>query len=101
METASEAESEALIQMLPKQPAEGEKCNGCGACCIAQRCQIAVMANGERKGPCEFLIMNVKEKKFACEFVVTEKRFNLDPQISKVLGIGKGCYTEGRTWEQV
>lgn len=42
-----------LKQAVAKKPRQGEPCNGCGACCLAEVCDFGMLVMTEtREGPC-------------------------------------------------
>lgn len=57
--------------MLPK-PAHGGKCNGCGRCCVDQRCPLAVAVFG-KGGSCPAL--EVRFPAFVCGLVENPQRY--------------------------
>ena len=77
------------LPVVPPKPPEGEPCNGCGHCCVAEQCDIGrffIPADeGEVYGG----------GSFACGLVVTPGEFGLPDGapdlVSEALGIGRGC----------
>ena len=41
-----------VIQPTPAKPLKGQPCNGCGDCCAAQPCKLAVELLACSTGPC-------------------------------------------------
>lgn len=111
---------------LPAKPFSGEPCNGCGYCCTASPCQLAIDYLHCSQGPC--VALETKDGRTHCGFVRnplgylfdTEKRQSegmakdaapdldaaraLSDTIAQVLGIGRGCDAEddedARAWPQ-
>lgn len=54
------------------KPAEGDPCNGCGLCCIAQVCDLGVTLGDDRN--CRALIQNT-DNTFSCGLVLDPYRF--------------------------
>jgi len=75
----------------PEKPEEGQKCNGCGFCCAAERCVPAILAIGDGPGPCPLMVF--EEGRFWCGLVMLEKEKGLEPLVRNILGIGRGCFT--------
>lgn len=80
------------MDTAPERPEYGDPCNGCGACCAAERCHIAVRAIGAGPGPCP--LMEFKDGRFWCQVVLAEEQMGVIPVVRKSLGIGKGCVSE-------
>ena len=40
----------------PRKPAEGEPCNGCGVCCLAEPCPVGMLVSRKRRGACVALV---------------------------------------------
>lgn len=76
-----------------KKPKYGEKCNGCGLCCMMEVCAIGKEAYGkDQKAPCPALIH--ASNRHWCKFVLAEDLLRTEPIIQNALGIGKGCCAE-------
>ena len=75
--------------MTPEKPKRGLPCNGCGFCCLAERCEAAVIAIGDAPGPCPLLTLH--DNRFWCGLVETESAASMEPLIKIALGIGTGC----------
>lgn len=90
---------------LPK-PKIGEKCNGCGLCCMMQVCmngayvQRLVNALGETiPGPCPALVRN-NDGSYACGIVLQPKKYIkgskypeevLRKNFAHMIGASRGC----------
>jgi hypothetical protein len=51
-------ETSQIIYMhpsAPRKPPEGEPCNGCGVCCLAQPCPLGVLLSAKTTGACHAL----------------------------------------------
>lgn len=75
-----------LMQKLERahreKPAEGERCNRCGWCCLTEVCQAGIATTGSDLAPCK----NLKGKpgNYRCALATT-------PAARQLLGIGTGC----------
>jgi hypothetical protein len=85
-------------QTAPEKPAEGHPCNGCGMCCAAEPCGIAVEFLGATEGPCP--AMQFEGGRFWCGMTRTPGAYMgapdfadgiLGPMFAEALGIGRGC----------
>jgi hypothetical protein len=98
------------IQHAPEKPREGEPCNGCGYCCAAEPCGVALkfipVHQWGARGPC--LAMEFEAGRFFCGLVrhptryidvgepaewKTELDATVGAMIARLLGVGKGCDT--------
>jgi hypothetical protein len=70
------------------KPKFGERCNGCGMCCIAEPCSLAVEALGEHEGPCKLL--EQADGRYYCG-LLRNAPAQLQPVIAFTLAIGSGC----------
>ena len=50
----------------PPQPAEGEPCNGCGVCCLAEPCPLGQLISRKRTGACNALRWSDAEARYRC-----------------------------------
>lgn len=57
----------------PEKPRKGQTCNGCGFCCAAERCPIAIILIGEGPGPCP--AMEFEGGRFWCGFLRNASRY--------------------------
>lgn len=76
------------LPVLP-WPGEEKPCNGCGLCCAAEPCSIAVEAGADGPGPCPFLTAH--DGRWWCALVECEARAGLPPLIADALAIGTAC----------
>lgn len=53
----------------PAKPAEGEPCNGCGLCCLAEPCPLGVLVSRRRKGACAALRWSDADQRYWCGMV--------------------------------
>ncbi len=72
------------------------ECKRCGKCCSEEICDIGIltitmMNDCIPEPPCPLLIL--VEGIFYCKLVLTEKEFYLEPIVTEMLGIGRGCDT--------
>lgn len=75
---------------LPKKPAYGDPCNGCGFCCMIEVCAIGKEVYGkDQQAPCPALIK--ASGRTWCKFVLAEDMLREPSIIGNALGIGKGC----------
>lgn len=52
--------------LAPAKPIEGEPCNGCGVCCLAQPCPLGMVLSGARTGACKALRWNDGATRYVC-----------------------------------
>lgn len=53
----------------PAKPAEGEACNGCGVCCLAEPCPLGMVWSGRRHGACAALHWSDSALRYECGLV--------------------------------
>lgn len=87
-----------MSESAPEYPGYGMPCNGCGFCCAAEPCQIAVDYAGAAEGPCP--AMQFEGDRFVCGMVRNPSRYMDVPpfadeiigaMFARALGVGKGC----------
>ncbi len=83
---------------VPRKPPEGDPCNGCGLCCAAALCAIAIELLDADQAPCP--AMEFAEGRFWCGLVRRPSRYCGTPPFSDrrirtlieaALAIGEGC----------
>jgi len=80
---------------LKIKPEYGDKCNGCGWCCMSEVCRIGKAVHGEDAvAPCPSLIK--ANNRYWCSLVLGEDITRLPALIGNALGIGKGCCSENK-----
>ncbi|MEY4766990.1 MAG: hypothetical protein RI907_3663 [Pseudomonadota bacterium] len=50
----------------PPKPPEGQPCNGCGLCCLAEPCPIGVVVSRRRHGACVALRWSGGQRRYLC-----------------------------------
>lgn len=50
----------------PLKPPEGQPCNGCGVCCLAEPCPVGVLVSRRWKGACKALVWSDEAKRYHC-----------------------------------
>ncbi|HEJ2342222.1 TPA: hypothetical protein ACWLUJ_005739 [Pseudomonas aeruginosa] len=68
------------------KPVEGDPCNGCGLCCVAQVCDLGLALGDDRN--CRALIQN-EDFTFSCGLVVDPYRFLADKDLEAWLAIDR------------
>lgn len=59
--------------LAPHKPRQGQPCNGCGVCCLAQPCPIGMLLSGRREGACSALAWDLELRVYRCGAVVQPK----------------------------
>lgn len=59
----------------PPKPALGEPCNGCGICCIAERCPVALLYLPHGRGMCAALEWDANMRRYNCGMIVHPTSF--------------------------
>ena len=65
----------------PAKPAEGETCNGCGLCCLAEPCPAGMLVSRRSSGTCKALRWDDESSRYRCGLVTAP---------ADVLGLGHG-----------
>ena len=50
----------------PAKPAEGQPCNGCGVCCLAEPCPVGILVSFRRHGACKALRWSDEQTRYVC-----------------------------------
>lgn len=89
------------MQTAPEKPPMGAPCNGCGFCCAAEPCGVAVEMIGADpdEGPCP--AMEFVSGRFRCGLILHPSHYVADVpafadevigrMIADALGSGRGC----------
>jgi hypothetical protein len=95
--------AEALQKTAPEKPRKGEQCNGCGFCCAAERCPLAIELIGPGPGPCPALEFDEDNSRFWCGIVKNASHYTdiIKPEYEAKFGFiiaglyfGTGCDAE-------
>lgn len=74
-----------LQPTAPPKPAEGEPCNGCGVCCLAEPCPAGIVATRSTRGPCAVLRWDEDRGLYRCGLLAHADDAR-DGRIAAVLG---------------
>ena len=55
----------------PAKPREGEPCNGCGVCCLAEPCPMGALLTLRTSGPCQWLQWHAASRTYRCGVLAT------------------------------
>jgi len=80
--------------IIPKKSKFGTECSGCGSCCAAEICAVGKEAFPNAETPCPGL--TYFDNRLWCKFVLIEEVAGLEPGITEMLGIGRGCCSDDR-----
>lgn len=58
-----------LRQAAPQKPVVGQACNGCGVCCAAAPCPVALVFLWQRRGACRALLWDEQQQCYRCGMV--------------------------------
>ncbi|WP_290877489.1 hypothetical protein, partial [Aquabacterium sp.] len=50
----------------PPKPPEGQPCNGCGVCCLAEPCPVGVLVSRRLTGACKALRWSDAGRRYSC-----------------------------------
>jgi len=62
-----------VIQIHPEapiKPQEGQPCNGCGICCLAEPCPVGILVSGRRHGACRAVQWSIEDGRYLCGMLV-------------------------------
>lgn len=54
----------------PAKPATGAQCNGCGVCCAAESCPVAMVFLWQWRGACRALVWQDESRRYVCGMVL-------------------------------
>jgi len=66
-----------LHPQAPAKPAYGAACNGCGICCAAEPCPVAIVFLQQFRGRCRALLWQEEAGRYVCGMVVQPDRYSL------------------------
>lgn len=59
----------------PPKPAEGQPCNGCGACCLIEPCPLGMLLTRRRQGACQVLAWSQPGQRYVCTALTDADRW--------------------------
>ena len=80
-----------LIRIHPQAPAKprlGERCNGCGVCCLAEPCPVGRVVSARRRGPCRALRWDEAAARYRCGLMTNAPMRRL---VGRWIAAGIGC----------
>lgn len=97
----------AIHPQAPAKPAYGKPCNGCGVCCAAEPCPVAMLLLGQWRGHCRALRWQASEQRYVCGMVSSPEHFlpflpkGLRPGLARWcarrIAAGSGCDSQATT----
>jgi len=79
----------------PAKPAEGQPCNGCGICCLAEPCPVGVLVSRRRHGACKALQWSDAGHRYVCGLMAARGEGLLARALTRLLSrwiaAGIGC----------
>ena len=64
-----------LHPLAPPKPEYGAKCNGCGVCCAAEPCPVAIIFLFQFKGRCRALQWQHEQNRYICGMVLNPDKW--------------------------
>jgi len=64
-----------LHPLAPAKPDYGAQCNGCGMCCAAEPCPVALLFLWQFKGGCRALLWENATNRYVCGMVVSPDQY--------------------------
>ena len=64
-----------LHPLAPDKPDYGARCNGCGLCCTAGPCPVAMVFLLQFRGECRALLWQADASRYVCGMVVCPDRY--------------------------
>lgn len=90
-----------LLAAAPAKPARGSPCNGCGVCCAAEPCPLAMLRFRRRRGACPALHWSEAGGRYVCGLLAApEQHFRPLPAVlapplaglvARAIAAGSGC----------
>jgi Fe-S-cluster-containing hydrogenase component 2 len=77
-----------IRRAAPAKPAWGEKCNGCGVCCLAEPCPLGLLASRRRRGACAAVEWD--GQRYRCGLLRRTPRWARSA-VARWIGAGRGC----------
>ncbi|MFZ9493127.1 MAG: hypothetical protein ACO27E_00555 [Burkholderiaceae bacterium] len=63
----------------PPKPREGQTCNGCGVCCLAEPCPMGALLTLRTHGPCQWLEWHGSSRTYRCGVLAATDPSKLPP----------------------
>jgi hypothetical protein len=63
----------------PPKPREGQTCNGCGVCCLAEPCPMGALLTLRTHGPCQWLEWHGSSRTYRCGVLAATDPSTLPP----------------------
>ncbi|MBL0719960.1 hypothetical protein JI742_08665 [Piscinibacter sp. Jin2] len=85
----------------PAKPAEGEACNGCGLCCLAEPCPVGRLLSRRRQGACVALRWDGAAGHYRCGALTRFRHPLWRRLIGRWIAAGAGCDASFETGERL
>ncbi|WP_077037011.1 hypothetical protein [Pelomonas sp. KK5] len=73
----------------PPKPPEGQTCNGCGICCLAEPCPVGVVVSLKRHGACNALRWSDGQMRYVCGLMTGPTIIRR--MVGRWIAAGQGC----------
>ena len=70
--------SEQIIMLhrhAPMKPNQGQPCNGCGACCVAEPCPVSLALLKQNQTQCRALEWHEAQNRYYCGMVISPSHY--------------------------